>query len=261
MSSSDNEDDTKPSAVKKLKQDGESEPATAGVDASAASAAATTVYCIIHGSFEFSELDNFSFLVPAGADADRVLAALLQSTKQYHTWSIVADEEIEAKLLQKIPKCLAPPIGTLPESFPENQTEEALLDLVLTGGAGLMTKTYVVLHIKDGKRPEYDKFFIPILVESEQQRQQVQQAAERLAELFYRYADESRYISDWDDVWNQSEYKLRLVDGQVSQANFAFADEWVTSLVRLGAPERDENWDYQQVDDLFQEAKRWCDND
>jgi hypothetical protein len=97
--------------------------------------------------------------------------------------------------LQKIPKCLAHPIGMPPESLPENQTKEELLDLVLTGGAGLIAKTYFVLHIKGGKRPKNDKFSIPILVESEQQRQQVQQAAERLAELFYCYDDNSWYIS------------------------------------------------------------------
>ena len=84
--------------------------------------------------------------MPVGANhADRVLAALVQSTKQHHTWTAVPDEEIDAKLVQKIPACFAHPVGTLPESFPENQTEEELLGLVLTGGAGLIAKTYIVL--------------------------------------------------------------------------------------------------------------------
>jgi hypothetical protein len=251
MSQSDNET-TKPSASKKMKQDD---------DASADPATSTTVYSIIHGSSNHSALDSFSFLVPTGVDADRVLAALIQSTKQHHTWTIVPGEQIDAELVQKIPTCLAHPVGTLPELFPENQTEEELLDLFLAGGAGLIAKTYIVLHLMYGQYPEDPKQLLPILVENEQQSLLVRHAAEHLSTLA-KTGDQCFMIAQVS-VWNQSEFNvnkvcfgLKAVVKDTLKNTRAFADEWVSRLVNLGTQEKEgrELHFYRQVDALLEEC-------
>jgi hypothetical protein len=263
MASSGNED-IKPAAMKKMKQDdGTSESAATGgaaagayaSDAAAAAAAMTAVsYNITLGTSKHSKFDSISLLVPAGADADHVLATLLQSKKQQHTWTIVPNEKIDAKMVQKIPACLAHPIGTLPKSFPENQSKEELLDLVLAGGGGLIAKTYVVLHIlhNGGKYYPSTKTLIPILVDNEQQCSQVRQAAETLSGLYDDYYLNKIYKVS---VWNQAKFKVGsgglsledIVEYKVNKS-VAFADEWVSTFVCLGAQERDRNWSYVKVD-------------
>jgi hypothetical protein len=267
MTHSDNDD--KPSASKKLKQDGESEDSSSAAAAATATATTTVSYSIIHGSSNHSALDCFSFLVPTGDHADRVLAALVQSTKQHHTWTIVPDEEIDAELWQKIPACLAHPVGTLPESLPENQTEEELLDLVLTGGRGLIAKTYIVLHLSNRALEEHGTILLPILVENEQQSLQMRQAAGRLIVL---------YDDDWGQysfvkavsVWNQSEFMANIVGLGEQNVNYVvrntvvFSDARVTRLIHMSTRQEEETENesyYEQVHDLLTELRYDEDDD
>jgi hypothetical protein len=109
----------------------------------------------------------------------------------------------------------------------------------LAGGAGLIAKTYAVLHILH----KGDTItLIPILVGNEQQALQVQHSAKELDDVYdspWSTDGTWYYITKVDD-WNQSELRANIVrlrnesDEYQVRETLAFSDAWVTRLIDLG---------------------------
>jgi hypothetical protein len=163
---------------------------------------------------------------------------------------------IDSEMVQKIPACLAHPIGTLPKSFPENQTEEELLDLVLAGRGGLIAKTYMLSYIScitaESITPAPKlSFLFRWTMRSSVRKFDKQRRLYPGSTMTTTLRNDIYKVS----VWNQAEFKVGsgglsledIVEYKVNKS-VAFTDEWVSTFGCLGAQERNRNWSYGKVD-------------
>jgi len=191
----------------------------------AAKAKREDAYKVIEGKFKQSDVDTVCLFAPA-SEASRVHDALQAAKEKYHEWSI-GNDELPLDWIQRFPTCLGRMIDTVPVSFPDGQSEDELLDLLLTGGSSFVTK-YVIVEGFDGKDPDES-----VLISVEIKKKKHMSVYERFKELdaISEANGDMRFIGSVE-LWERSEFLSRFGKNWVGYpAKTVATDAWVKNFL------------------------------